>query len=496
MNAYKELEAHYQKIDDLRHIGAITGWDESAMMPAGGGAARSRAMATLNVLVHDLTVDPQISDWLMACENLELSPMQTANVAVIQREHRQAACLTSDFVRAQTEAVMASEQQWRISRAENDWATIQPHLERVVGLAREEAAMRADAGGLGLYDAMLELYEPGVTASQLDTLFEPLKTSLPPLTDAIIAHQANTPCLPLGDHFEVAAQRELGLSVMKTLGFDFNHGRLDTSHHPFCGGVAEDVRLTTRYSETDFLQSLFGVIHETGHAMYEQGRPKDWLTQPVSQALSMGTHESQSLLMEMQAGRSPAFMTFIAPKMRAAFGRAEDDPAWSVDNLYRQVTTVRRDFIRVDADEVTYPLHVILRYELEKALIDGSLTVADLPEAWHQKMTDYFGLSTAGNYKNGVMQDVHWPAGLIGYFPTYTLGALMAAQLFEAAKTSQPETLQQIETGDFTGLLSWLRQHVHNRGSAVSVDQLMTDATGLPLTTDAFLTHLHRRYLD
>ena len=268
MNAYEALEAHYQKINDLRHIGAITGWDESAMMPAGGGAARSRAMATLNVLVHDLTVDPQISDWLVACENLELSSMQTANVTVIQREHRQAACLTSDFVRAQTEAVMASEQQWRISRAENDWATIQPHLERVVGLAQEEAAMRADGGGLGLYDAMLELYEPGVTASQLDTLFEPLKTSLPLLTDEIIAHQAKTPGMPFGDHFEVAAQRELGLSVMKTLGFDFNHGRLDTSHHPFCGGVPEDVRLTTRYSETDFLQSLFGVIHETGHAMY------------------------------------------------------------------------------------------------------------------------------------------------------------------------------------------------------------------------------------
>lgn len=496
MNAYEQLEAHYQKINDLRHIAAITGWDESAMMPAGGGAARSRAMATLNVLVHDLTIAPQISDWLLACENLALSPMQTANVTAIQREHRQAACLTSDFVRAQTEAVMASEQQWRISRAENDWATLKPHLERVVGLTREEAAMRADAGGLGLYDAMLELYEPGVTSSQLDTLFEPLKSNLPGLTDEIIAHQSKTPCMPLGDHFEISAQRELGLSVMKTLGFDFNHGRLDTSHHPFCGGVAEDVRLTTRYNETDFLQSLFGVIHETGHAMYEQGRPKDWLTQPVSQALSMGTHESQSLLMEMQAGRSTAFLTFIAPQMRAAFGRAESDQAWSVDNLYRHVTTVRRDFIRVDADEVTYPLHVILRYELEKSLIDGSLTVADLPEAWHQKMQDYFGLSTAGNYKNGVMQDVHWPAGLIGYFPTYTLGALMAAQLFEAAKASQPETLAQIATGDFAGLLRWLRKHIHNRGSAVSVSQLMTDATGSPLTTDAFLTHLRARYLN
>ena len=259
MNAYEQLEAHYQKINDLRHIAAITGWDESAMMPAGGGAARSRAMATLNVLVHDLTIAPQISDWLLACENLALSPMQTANVTAIQREHRQAACLTSDFVRAQTEAVMASEQQWRISRAENDWATLKPHLERVVGLTREEAAMRADAGDLGLYDAMLELYEPGVTSSQLDTLFEPLKSNLPGLTDEIIAHQSKTPCIPLGHHFEISAQRELGLSVMKTLGFDFNHGRLDTSHHPFCGGVPEDVRLTTRYNETDFLQSLFGV---------------------------------------------------------------------------------------------------------------------------------------------------------------------------------------------------------------------------------------------
>ena len=496
MNAYEQLEAHYQKINDLRHIAAITGWDESAMMPAGGGAARSRAMATLNVLVHDLTIAPQISDWLLACENLALSPMQTANVTAIQREHRQAACLTSDFVRAQTEAVMASEQQWRISRAENDWATLKPHLERVVGLTREEAAMRADAGDLGLYDAMLELYEPGVTSSQLDTLFEPLKSNLPGLTDEIIAHQSKTPCIPLGHHFEISAQRELGLSVMKTLGFDFNHGRLDTSHHPFCGGVPEDVRLTTRYNETDFLQSLFGVIHETGHAMYEQGRPKDWLTQPVSQALSMGTHESQSLLMEMQAGRSTDFLTFIAPQMRAAFGRAESDQAWSVDNLYRHVTTVRRDFIRVDADEVTYPLHVILRYELEKSLIDGSLTVADLPEAWHQKMQDYFGLSTAGNYKNGVMQDVHWPAGLIGYFPTYTLGALMAAQLFAAAKASQPDLMQQLANGDFTGLLGWLRTHVHNRGSSVPVEVLLTEATGSPLSTDAFLTHLRARYLS
>ena len=496
MNAYESLEVHFKKIADLEHIAAMMNWDESAMMPSGGGHARSRAMGTLSVLLHDLSVEPDVQSWIAACEPLELTSWQRANVRLIERGTRRALCLSSDFVREQTEAVMASEQQWRVSRAKNDWQAMLPALKKVVDLTRRESLLRAENTGLSPYDAMLDLYEPGVRSARIDALFAPLKAELPGLVTAIIERQSEAPpLLPLGQDFDVDAQRNLGLKVMGHMGFDFDHGRLDTSHHPFCGGVPEDVRLTTRYDPKDFLTSLFAVIHETGHAMYEQGRPSAWLSQPVSAALSMGTHESQSLLMEMQACRSREFVTFVAPLMRAAFGAADGDPAWSDENVYRHITSVQRGFIRVDADEATYPLHVILRYELERALLEGLLEVEDLPAAWNKKMTDYLGLSTEGNYENGVMQDVHWPAGLIGYFPTYTLGAMMAAQLFAAAKSSIQGLSEQLQGGDFSSLLGWLRTHVHGLGSSVSVDQLLEAATGEVLTPQAFLTHLRTRYL-
>lgn len=496
MNAYESLEAHFEKIADLGHIAAIMNWDESAMMPTGGGRARGRAMGTLSVLLHDLAVAPEVGSWIADCESLELTPLQRANVRLIQRGFHRAECLSSDFVREQTEAVMASEQQWRMSRSRNDWQGMLPALKKVVSLTREESVLRAESTGLSPYDAMLDLYEPGVRSARIDMLFAPLKAELPSLVNAIIERQsAASSLLPLGENFDVGAQRSLGLKVMEHMGFDFDHGRLDTSHHPFCGGVPEDVRLTTRYDPKDFLTSLFAVIHETGHAMYEQGRPSAWLSQPVSEALSMGTHESQSLLMEMQACRSREFIAFVAPLMRNAFRATLDDPAWSDDNLYGHVTAVKKGFIRVDADEATYPLHVILRYELERALLEGTLEVEDLPAAWNEKMTDYLGLSTEGNFENGVMQDVHWPAGLIGYFPTYTLGAMMAAQLFAAAKRGNVELPQQLKGGDFSGLLKWLRTHVHGLGSSVSVDQLLEVATGDALTPDAFLNHLRTRYL-
>ncbi len=254
MNAYDKLEAHFTKISDLGHVSAIVNWDESAMMPVGGGAARSRAMATLNVITHDLVVAPEVGALLAACSELELSDWQQANVRIIQRNFDRAGCLTSDFVREQTEAAMASEQAWRVSRAQNDWPTMMPFLKRVVSLARSEAAQRAEKTGLAPYDAMLDLYEPGMRAERIDSLFAPLKHELPDLVTAIIEQQSKTPLLPLGNEFDFAAQRELGLAVMNAMGFDFDHGRLDTSHHPFCGGVPEDVRLTTRYNSGDFLQ--------------------------------------------------------------------------------------------------------------------------------------------------------------------------------------------------------------------------------------------------
>jgi carboxypeptidase Taq len=282
---------------------------------------------------------------------------------------------------------------------------------------------------------------------------------------------------------------------MTALGFDFAHGRLDVSDHPFCGGVPEDTRITTRYSEDDFLESLMAVLHETGHALYQQGLPAAWRSQPVGGSLGAAMHESQSLFVEMQVARSPALIAFAAPHIRDHLAAHPDDRAWTVDNLYAHVTRVCPSYIRVDADEVTYPLHVILRFELEQALIAGDLEVADLPDAWNARMVRYLGLSTEGDFKNGCMQDVHWFAGLYGYFPTYTLGALMAAQFYAAASSAIPNLEEKVAEGDLAPLLGWLRRKVHAQGQSRSANELLKQVTGEPLVLHHFKEHLERRYL-
>jgi carboxypeptidase Taq len=285
---------------------------------------------------------------------------------------------------------------------------------------------------------------------------------------------------------------------MKRVGFNFEHGRLDVSHHPFCGGVPADVRITTRYDERDFVKSFMGVLHETGHAKYEQNLPATWLEQPVGRARSMSVHESQSLFQEMQVSRSGAFLEMVTPLVRAAFpdAAARTPAAFTRENLARLYTRVRPDYIRVDADEATYPCHVILRYEIERPLMLGKIEVDDIPEAWDAGMRALLGISTAGNYKDGCLQDVHWPAGLFGYFPTYTLGALTAAQLFAAARRALPDVLAQIAAGDFAPLNAWLREQVWSRGSLLETDALLRAATGAPLATAAFKQHLEARYLS
>ena len=494
-DAYEQLTAHFKKVGDLDHVYAISSWDEAAMMPDGGGAARGQAMATLGVVIHEMQSDERIGDWLDACSNLDLNEWQTANVREIRREYDSVICLPSDLVHAISLASSQCEQAWRKCRADNDWESMQPKLEEVVNLARHSAEVRSEKTGLSKYDALLETFEPGMRSEKVDQLYAGLKDFLPGFVEQVVEKQSQTPLIPLGNSFSITKQHELGIKVMGVLGFDFDHGRLDVSHHPFCGGVQEDVRITTRYSTENFVESLMAVVHETGHAMYEQGRPKGFEGQPVGVARSMGIHESQSLLMEMQAGRSAEFLKFLAPVIRENFAVVDKEPAWSDDNLYRLYTHVERGLIRVDADEATYPLHVILRYEIEKALIEGDIEVADIPELWNIKMMEYLGRDTRGDYKNGCLQDVHWNAGLIGYFPTYTLGAMMAAQLFAAATRSMPDVLDDIGRGDFSNLLGWLRENVHSKGSLYTVSDLLVSATGEDLNESFFVEHLKQRYL-
>jgi carboxypeptidase Taq len=279
---------------------------------------------------------------------------------------------------------------------------------------------------------------------------------------------------------------------MTAAGFDFARGRLDVSPHPFCGGAANDVRVTTRYDVTDFAKSLMAVLHETGHALYELNRPAAWLAQPVGAARGLALHESQSLAVEMQAGRSREFIAYLAPRLAEAFGG--EGEAWQPANLYRYYTRVERGLIRVDADEVTYPAHVILRYRLERAMLAGDLPLADLPGAWAEGMAELVG-ATPPDDRTGCLQDIHWPGGGWGYFPTYTLGAMAAAQLFEAACRDEPDLLPGLARGDFAPLTGWLRTHVHAKGSLQTTDDILTEATGRPLGTAAYKAHLERRYL-
>ena len=468
-------------------------WDEAAIMPAGGGAARADALATLRGMAHELTAAGETAELVESAAAEDLDPWRMANVDCIRREWQRANAVPGELAVALSKACSASEQAWRVARGENDWAAVRGKLEAVVSLTREQAAAVADALGCDPYDALLDGYEPGLRRADIEPLFAELARCLPPLIDAAVGAQPEA--LPLPGPFPVPRQAALGTALMKALGFDFQRGRLDTSHHPFCGGEPDDTRITTRYNEGHFLESLFAVLHETGHALYQQGLPKAWRGQPVGEAGGMALHESQSLTMEMQVCRSDAFLEFAAPLIqRALLGGETDAAEWQPPNLAKHARRVARGFIRVDADELTYPLHVLLRYHLETQLAAGRLTVAELPDAWDAAMREHLGLATGRDFANGVMQDVHWFAGLIGYFPCYTLGAVMAAQLHRAAGERIGGWADAVRRGEFEALLQWQREHIHALGRLAPTKQLIARATGAELSAEAFLRHLQERY--
>jgi carboxypeptidase Taq len=495
MSAYTDLEARFHRMAGLRQALAVLQWDLAAMMPPGGQAARAEQLATLRVMVHELLVEPQVGELLARAESdaASLDAWQRANLREMRRGYVHATALDSKLVEAVSKANAECESTWREARPKSDFALVRPKLEAVVTLCREVAAAKAAKLGVSPYDALLDEYEPDGKSADIDRVFEPLEASLRPFLEAVLEHQARAPAIemPPGP-FPVAWQRALCETLMKTLGFDFEHGRLDVSLHPFCGGVPDDVRITTRYDEANFTQSLMGVAHETGHALYERGLPEKWRYQPVGDTRGMSVHEGQSLLMEMQACRSREFLAYLAPLARDAFGGG--GPAWEADNLYRLYTRVERSLIRVEADEVTYPAHVILRYRLERALLAGELAVADLPGAWNDGMEGLLGIRPTDD-RRGCLQDIHWYDGAFGYFPTYTLGAMTAAQLFDAAKRAEPQIPAEIARGDFRPLVGWLRANVHSKASLLPTPELLTEATGRPLDPAIFQRHLKTRYL-
>ncbi|GIX10973.1 carboxypeptidase M32 [Elioraea sp.] len=495
VHAYDALKARFARIATIEEVAAILHWDTSVTMPAGSAPARGEQMATLAGLAHQLLTAPELAGHLEDAEERAgmLSAADRRNLALMRRKWLRATALPGDLVEATARAASACETAWRTARRESDFAAVAPLLAEVVRLMREQATALSAATGLAPYDALLDGFQPGLTDARLAEIFGPLEAALVRLLPRVLERQAAaSEPVPLAGPFPVEAQRGLCRMLAERVGIDFATARLDESTHPFCGGTPTDTRITTRYREDDAAQAILGVLHECGHALYERNLPRDWARQPLGEAAGMAVHESQSLIVEMQACRSDAFLSWLAPRMWAAFG---GDPApYAPANLARLWRRVRPGFIRVEADEVTYPLHVILRWRLERALIAGELAVAELPGAWNEGMRALLGLEVPDDAR-GCLQDIHWYDGAFGYFPSYTLGAMAAAQLYAAALAAVPGIPSRLAEGDLAPLVGWLREHVHVHGARHGFDDLLRAATGRPLDPAVFVAHLEARYL-
>lgn len=494
--AYGRLEQRFHDIGVLGDTIRLLHWDQATMMPPQGAGARSEQLARLEAMRHERLTAPEIAALLDDAEASapDLDPWQAANLREMRRLATQAAAVPADLVAARSRASSLCEAVWREARRNSDFGAVRANLQAVLDLTRETAAARGAALGCPPYDALLSEYEPGGATAAVDAVFADLAAFIPAFLDEVMAHQdrSGMPVRPEGP-FDLDVQRALCRDMAAAVGLDFGGARVDESAHPFSSGVPEDTRITVRFREEDFNDGLMSVLHETGHAMYERGRPAAWRYQPVGRARGMVIHESQSLLVEMQACRSREFYEWAGPRLRRAFDGA--GAAWETGNLHRLAIRVEPGHIRVDADEVTYPAHVILRYRLELALLAGDLALADLPAAWSDGMRGLLGIEPPDD-RRGCLQDIHWYSGSWGYFPTYTLGALAAAQIFDAAVKAEPSIPPSLARGDFAPLIAWLCRHVHGQGSRLPTDGLLTEATGRPLDAAAFKAHLRRRYLD
>ena len=490
--AYQELSRHWSRLHRFEHLSAMAGWDRAAMMPSKGSEARAQALAEMDALLHGLYTEPRLAGLLAQAEQEPLDEAARSNLREIRRDWKSSNALPQALVEAQSLATSRCEHAWQTQRPADDWGGFLGNFREVLRLAREEAKCLADDSGIAPYDALLDKFEPGTKSKDVDRVFGDLQTWLPGLVRAVRDKQSEEPVIQPNGPFPKAVQRALSLDVMTLLGFDFDAGRLDESAHPFSGGVPEDTRLTTRYRDEDFVRSLMGTIHETGHARYEQNLPRDLLGQPVARARSAAVHESQSLSFEMQLARSSSFVGLIAPLLVKHFGA---QPAFEAENLHRLLTRVAPGLIRVEADELTYPAHVILRYGIEKRLIAGEIEAEDIPALWDEGMSSLLGIDTRGNFRNGCMQDVHWGAGLFGYFPCYTLGAMYAAQWFASIRRTTPDLDERTARGELAPVFDWLRVNIWQQASRWPTAELALRASGEALNPSHFRRHLEARYL-
>lgn len=478
------------ELADLKSALAALAWDQETMMPPLGASFRARQLGTLSSFYHTKLIDSEWEGILAELSGRKLPPWHAASVKELEKQRRRAKRVPDELVRELAETTSLAYQHWVQARQRSDFGRFQPWLEKVVDLKRRQAAFLQD--GDTLYEALLDEYEPEMTEATLDSLFGVLRPALSDLLQQIQKSGLHGKIPRLKGDFPLTIQEVAAKEALTDMGFNWEAGRLDRSPHPFCTGLTpQDVRITTRYNPSDFTASFFGCIHEGGHALYEQGLDPKWYGLPACDAISLGVHESQSRLWENQIARGVDFWTGWLPRLKELFPDPLQD--WSLSEFMLAINRVEASLIRVEADEVTYGLHIILRYELERQLIEGSVEVADLPSEWNDRMEEYLGIRPE-NDAEGVLQDTHWSHGLIGYFPTYLLGNLYAAQLIRTASSQIEDLSVAIRNRNLQPLRSWLQEKIHALGRTRTAEQMIQDVYGEPLQAEPFLTYLNEKF--
>ncbi|APZ94696.1 carboxypeptidase M32 [Fuerstiella marisgermanici] len=493
---YDELLTLVRKAELLGSCGAVLGWDRETYMPPGGNEHRANQLSLLAGVAHEWSTSPKIGELLDQLADSEFNDGaesdSVANIREIRRTYERSRKLPQRLVEELSRVTALAQQHWAEARQKNDFAAFAPWLSQIVKLKQEEAAAVGFAENGEPYDALLDEYEPGAESADVASVFDALRTELVPLLDAIKGAGRQPDTSLLNRHYPVDAQAVLGREAATAIGFDFNKGRLDVTTHPFCSGFGPgDCRLTTRYDPDFFSSAFFGTLHESGHGMYEQGLPGDAFGTPLGSSVSLGIHESQSRMWENLVGRGLSFWKHFFPRAQELFPDALGNTL--LDQFHFAVNAVSPSFIRVEADEVTYNLHIMLRFDLERDLISGRLPPEEVPTAWNERFTNDFGI-TPETDANGCLQDVHWSAGLFGYFPTYALGNMYAAQFFEAAEDKIGDLQHQFAKGEFQPLLQWLRQHIHQHGRRLSASRLVEVVTGSTLSNTPLMNQLNNRF--
>ncbi|WP_197918018.1 carboxypeptidase M32 [Thiosulfatihalobacter marinus] len=485
MGAYDDLMAFTATTQALGQVAGRLGWDQETVMPRGAAPQRAEEMAAMETVLHARRTDPRVGEWLAAIDDAGLDEVGRAQMRHIRKSYARTMKVPAGLAAEIARVTSRAQGQWAQARADEDVAAFLPVLEEVVALKRQEG--QALSAGGDVYDAMIDDYEPEMTAAQLARMFDAMRPRLVALREAVLAARAPK---PLEGHFPARVQMQMTRKLAKAFGYDFHHGRVDKAVHPFSSGSGLDVRITTRTSELDPFNCFYSTIHEVGHAAYEQGIDRDYLLTPLGQGVSMGVHESQSRIYENQLGRSRAFTGWLFGQMTEAFG---DFGIAGPEAFYATVNRVHDGYIRTEADEVQYNLHIMLRFDLERALMGGDLAVADLEAAWNDRFAADFGYAV-DKPSNGILQDVHWSVGLFGYFPTYALGNVYAGCLHEALRGAVPGLDAQLSGGDTSAATAWLRDRLQRHGGLRAPAETIAHASGMAPSPEPLLAYLEEKF--